>query len=306
MLSRFFHIESVLQQEREEENDEEAERPEEDESKFNDEDLSMDLDNAQDADVTPEEEQDVSVTRRPKRPKTDDDRKLDMEERKIRAKKTSEQLIPTQQLARLEGLMGSAAGPAIRVTAIGSAGGVGGDTVADSMNTGSMLAGTAGGIFNAGEMGDTLSAGGVGAGGGLVSGLDKNSLRSGKGKGKRFGNIKFKDSAKRAVVTTGRVSVSGGALDRAIIKKHINRQKGSIIYCYKKAVQSQQDLEGKVIVRFTISPTGKVMRPGIKKSTLGSASVESCIVSRLRRWRFPAPKNGGAVAVSYPFLFKTR
>jgi TonB family protein len=306
MLSRFFHIESVLQQEREKENEEEFERPEEEESKFKDEELSMDSENVKDADMAPDEEQeDVSVTRRRKRPKTDDDRKLDMEERKIRAKNTSERLIPTQQLARLEGLMGSMAGPAIRVTAIGSAGAVGGDTVADSINTGSMLAGTAGGIFNVGEMGDTLSAGSSGVGG-IVSGLDKNSLRTGKGKGKRFGNIKFKDSPKRAVVTTGRVSVSGGALDRAIIKKHINRQKGSIIYCYKKAVQSQQDLEGKVIVRFTISPTGKVMRPGIKKSTLGSSSVESCIVSRLRRWRFPAPKNGGAVAVSYPFLFKTR
>jgi TonB family protein len=115
-----------------------------------------------------------------------------------------------------------------------------------------------------------------------------------------------KEERLSVVVTTGRVSVSGGALDRAIIKKHITRQKGSVVYCYKKAVQSTPDLEGEVIVRFTISPTGKVMRPGIKKSSLGSSSAESCIVSRLARWRFPAPKNGGAVAVSYPFVFRVK
>ena len=307
MMSRFFHISSVLLQEKEEEVEEEEDitRPEDDESKFNEEELDFDVDSSQDVDLDAEEEpEEIVVSRRPKSPS--DDKSMDMTERKERAKKTSDRLIPTQQLARLEGLMGRNSGPSIKIIQIGGSGGPASD-LADG-SSGPLMADSGGGFpMNMDEMGGTLPSGTAGKGGkgSLITGLDKSSLGGGK-KGKRFGNVKFKDTAQRAVVTTGRVSVTGGELDRAIIKKFINRQKGSIIYCYKKAVQSKPDLAGKVIVKFTISPTGKVMRPGIKKSTLGSASVESCIVSRLGMWRFPAPRNGGAVGVAYPFLFKTR
>ena len=306
MLSRFFHISSVLLQEKEEDKEEEEDitRPEEDDSQFNEEELDFNVESSQDVEFEPEEEPDeIVVSRRPK--STSDDKNMDVTERKERAKKTSDRLIPTQQLARLEGLMGRNSGPQIKVIQIGGAGGPAAD-LSDGSGGPSVANNSGGFPMNMDEMGGTLPSGSSGKGGkgSLISGLDKRSL--GGKKGKRFGNVKFKDTAQRAVVTTGRVSVSGGELDRAIIKKFINRQKGSIIYCYKKAVQSKPDLAGKVIVKFTISPTGKVMRPGIKKSTLGSSSVESCIVSRLGMWRFPAPRNGGAVAVAYPFLFKTR
>ncbi len=111
---------------------------------------------------------------------------------------------------------------------------------------------------------------------------------------------------RKALAIIGKVSVRGGRLDRAGIKKLIKRQKGSIVYCYKKGVQSNPDLKGKVVLKFNINPSGKVTNPGIQKSTLGSGSVESCIVSRLRMWRFPAPRNGGVVAVRFPVLLKTK
>jgi len=41
-----------------------------------------------------------------------------------------------------------------------------------------------------------------------------------------------------------------------------------------------------------------------KSSTLNNASVESCILSSLKGWAFPAPK-GGVVIISYPFIFNS-
>ncbi len=40
-----------------------------------------------------------------------------------------------------------------------------------------------------------------------------------------------------------------------------------------------------------------------KKSTMGNSAVESCINRRFHRFRFPEPKGGGIVIVSYPFIF---
>ena len=43
---------------------------------------------------------------------------------------------------------------------------------------------------------------------------------------------------------------------------------------------------------------------GTKSSTMGNPIVQKCINSRFMRMQFPAPKGGGIVQVSYPFIFK--
>ena len=40
----------------------------------------------------------------------------------------------------------------------------------------------------------------------------------------------------------------------------------------------------------------------VRKSTLGNAYVESCIVAALRRWEFPKPLDHRPVNISYPFI----
>jgi len=36
-----------------------------------------------------------------------------------------------------------------------------------------------------------------------------------------------------------------------------------------------------------------------------NANVEECVLRVVRRIRFPAPKGGGEVIVTYPFMFTT-
>lgn len=96
-----------------------------------------------------------------------------------------------------------------------------------------------------------------------------------------------------------------GGLDREVIAGIIKTQLGQILYCYERQLSAQPDLFGKVVVKFTIGPKGEVETQSVGETSLRNATVENCIMSRIARWKFPAPKGGTSVSVTYPFLFKS-
>ena len=63
------------------------------------------------------------------------------------------------------------------------------------------------------------------------------------------------------------------------------------------------NLGGKVTIKFVIAKDGSVSKASVKSSTMGNKSVEGCITGRFMRFKFPEPKGGGIVIVSYPFIF---
>jgi TonB family protein len=94
-----------------------------------------------------------------------------------------------------------------------------------------------------------------------------------------------------------------GGLDKDVIAKIIRQHQNEIKYCYESELNKNPSLAGKVAVAFTIDPTGAVSDASVTESTLGNSTAESCMLSRIRRWKFPEPKGGGVVAVTYPWLF---
>ncbi len=300
LMARLIQVESIKQKEEEEEKEEELpEKHEEPE-----EQIELDKPSLSESEKFIEEKPEEVKFEEKQKPLTEQERNIQKTQNQNLAKRTSEKYIPTQMLAQVTGqnLLNRPLGNTGLKILGGGEGGEAGDTSVFAGDSAPTAGDGYAGLDNFGGtqgVGDPNAIGGKGT---LIAGLNKERG----GKGKRFGKVRFKETTQKAVVTTGRVTVSGGALTKAIIKKYINRQKGSIILCYKREVQKVPDLEGKVIVSFTISPTGKVMRPSIRSSTLGNAKVEGCITKRLGMWRFPAPQNAGAVRVSYPFLFRTR
>lgn len=95
-----------------------------------------------------------------------------------------------------------------------------------------------------------------------------------------------------------------GGLDRDAIAEVIKRNIGQIRYCYERQLSSNPDLYGKVLVKFVIGADGILGSQKIDNSTLKSEMVEGCILRRMAGWKFPLPKGGTQVRVSYPFLFK--
>lgn len=96
-----------------------------------------------------------------------------------------------------------------------------------------------------------------------------------------------------------------GGLDRDIIAGYIKSQLGQILYCYERQLSANPDLYGKVAIKFTIDGDGSVETQRIGSTTLRNQTVEGCILQKVSKWKFPAPKGGTKVLVTYPFLFKS-
>lgn len=171
------------------------------------------------------------------------------------------------------------------------------------------LAGGIGGLL--GASGTQLGAGGLGGrgvglgGGGLAEGLGGLGTRGmGSGaSGYGRGGGEFGAKGEGGIGTVGGDPIILGAMDRdvidAIVKRHLNQIK----YCYQRELTRRPDLGGKVVIKFAIAKDGRVSAASVKRTTLASPPVESCMVGRFLRMQFPQPTGGGIVIVSYPFVF---
>lgn len=119
------------------------------------------------------------------------------------------------------------------------------------------------------------------------------------------GSVSHDADARRKVrpkVVPGRSQVRG-TLDKNIIQRVVRAHRAKIRYCYERELVKQPKLAGKVVTSFVVSAQGSVSSATVKKSTLGSKGAEQCIVSALKRMKFPKPNGGGIVMITYPFIF---
>ncbi len=149
-----------------------------------------------------------------------------------------------------------------------------------------------------------LGSRGVGPGGG-GDGLHLGGIGTGAlGNGPGGGGLELGAGGKMPTrILPGETRVVGG-LDKEVIGRVIRSKWAQIRHCYEQALQRDPSLQGKVAVLFTIDGTGGVSVAHVTEDSVGDGAVGSCIVGRIRRWRFPAPKGGGEVVVSYPWIFR--
>ncbi len=132
------------------------------------------------------------------------------------------------------------------------------------------LDGTGGGNVRGGRSGKKASIND------LVSDLSDASSQS----LSRKGQLKFETPAE--VVGRGRRSVyrSPEAIQEVLLS-HVP----AIRYCYERELKRNPTLKGKLVVRITVGPDGRVKNASILSSTLNNDSVERCILTRIRLWR---------------------
>jgi hypothetical protein len=94
-----------------------------------------------------------------------------------------------------------------------------------------------------------------------------------------------------------------GSIDPELIRKVVHEHRAQIRTCYEAQLSSRPNLAGKLISAWTIDPQGLVTESHTQETTLRDKSVESCVAARIKTWRFPIPKGGGEVFVTYPFIF---
>ena len=143
---------------------------------------------------------------------------------------------------------------------------------------------------------------GGGGGGKLLTRGSASLLKGGKGFA-RIGKSSGKVRGRVKRITSRRITAKG-SISREEVARVINRHLKEVQFCYEKALIKDPGLRGKLVLEWTIKSSGSVGRVKQKTSTLKSARVASCIISSLKRWRFPKPR-GGVVIVSYPFIFSS-
>ena len=124
----------------------------------------------------------------------------------------------------------------------------------------------------------------------------------GYGSTSKVGKLRTHGVAKVPDIAIGTPVVLGG-LDKEIIRRVIRRHMNEVKFCYDQALVRNPSLYGKVVVKFTIVPTGAVAAATPSDSTVG-LEVGHCVINAVRRIEFPRPMGGGIVNVSYPFAFR--
>jgi RNA polymerase sigma-70 factor (ECF subfamily) len=100
-------------------------------------------------------------------------------------------------------------------------------------------------------------------------------------------------------------------LDKDYIRQQIRQLLPQMSECYSNALAHNPKLEGRMVVDFSIvgdpSVGGLVGNSRIKDadSTIADAEMRECVQETMYAAQFVAPKSGGEVQVTYPFVFKT-
>ncbi|MDB4980545.1 MAG: putative abductin-like protein, partial [Myxococcales bacterium] len=184
----------------------------------------------------------------------------------------------------------------------GGALGEGADEVLDHLVASSLERGFASG----GLRGPGSGAGDAGAGEGLRGGQPGlNIIGDGpnrQGYGRRQGVLRpmARHEIRPPSISSSGAAVRGG-LDKEIVRRVVRQHLNEVRFCYSEALARNPTLAGRVVVQFTIAPTGRVIAAALQTSSLGAPAVEQCIVKATQRWEYPRPSGGGLVVVSYPF-----
>lgn len=159
---------------------------------------------------------------------------------------------------------------------------------ADSKAERSMIASRAG-TGSAGVQ-STNSSRGFGSGAGSLTGHTTTSVSS------RVANIGADNKASR----TG--SSGKAARSQEEIELEFDRNKGAIYAIYNRALRDDPALQGKVVLKLSIAPSGQVTDIRIESSELKAADLEAKLLARIRSFDFGA-KDVNPMTVTYPLDF---
>ncbi|MES2744827.1 MAG: AgmX/PglI C-terminal domain-containing protein [Bdellovibrionota bacterium] len=96
-------------------------------------------------------------------------------------------------------------------------------------------------------------------------------------------------------------SLASEGLDSLEIQRVVRTNLNQVQHCYNQLQAVNSKAKGKIKVNFTIAPTGLVSKVGIAEDTIGDAKFGECLIGKIMRWRFPAPRGGKEFSTTYPF-----
>ena len=132
-----------------------------------------------------------------------------------------------------------------------------------------------------------------------MAGLEERMLRSGKS------GLGSGEAADGMVAIGGTGRQGGDPIPpwiREMIRAKVRGYLPELEARYSTAIRSNPALRGKLLVRFRIDPSGKVLRAVMVESSLEDVAFNDAVLEKIRRWTFDPPA-GRTVDVLYPFFF---
>lgn len=152
----------------------------------------------------------------------------------------------------------------------------------------------------------SLISANVAAGSGAVISTANASRGFGRGAGSLSG-VETAQVHSRIAQAAGGEQVAHGGSGRASRSEEeialvFDRNKGAIYALYGRALREQPDLQGKLVLQFTITPSGVVTECHVVSSELHDPDLERKIVARVMLFRFE-PKDVATVTTTKPIEF---
>ena len=82
-----------------------------------------------------------------------------------------------------------------------------------------------------------------------------------------------------------------------------DRYKATLYRIYNRELRKNPTLQGKMVLRITILPNGKVSKANIESTDLDSALLSKKIIERVKRFNFGAKKDVSTITILYPIDF---
>ena len=105
------------------------------------------------------------------------------------------------------------------------------------------------------------------------------------------------------VIELGEITVTGSLSEKSI-RELFEKQMHSFNTCYKQALKQQSQLKGKIVFRLVVDPVGKIITVHLDKGVNNPKAFETCMLQKLKKLHFPAPKNGIKTVIQVAFLLK--
>jgi len=131
--------------------------------------------------------------------------------------------------------------------------------------------------------------------------------------GKGFATAPLMTGMKREVKKTsahegnymelGEVTVTGG-LSKESIQRLFKRHIRSLNLCYMKALEKGLSLKGEVAFKIVVDAAGNVVKAYMDKGEKKDKGFEQCMVQKLKKLIFPAPKGDEKALITVTFVLK--
>ncbi|WP_437575103.1 TonB family protein [Sorangium sp. So ce887] len=95
----------------------------------------------------------------------------------------------------------------------------------------------------------------------------------------------------------------GGNISEAQVRDVVEKYGQQFDECYKIGVKSSPKFVGKVTVKATIGPSGKVNKADVVRSTAKNQQVDRCVADAFEKMEFPPPQGGMTTVITFPIEF---